>query len=158
MVIKREVMKIYLNKGAAFINSTYFFIDDVSGRDENSEYCILLEEMKGLIKSLAHHFRIGLDDEAYINVFELQDKISIYFYSDSKKDRNTIDKTTNHLVYTMERDWLRSDYPSVLIEKADNLIFYKNYSVEKLESTLKLLYNFVKEKYIPYAKKSLENK
>lgn len=153
---KREVLKILLDRKAAFINSSYYFIDDIEGRHPESEYVDILGDLKEYIDILAKFFDIEYDEKVYLNAIELNDTVEIYLYSDKMIDSNAVKSTTNHLRYRVIRKWNKSDNPIVEIGKVEKLQFWGYNDEYNIKSILLLVYNTIKGRAIPYARKALK--
>ena len=153
---KREVLKILLDRKAAFINSSYYFIDDIEGRHPESEYVDILKDLKEYIDILAKFFDIEYDEKVYLNAIEMNDTVEIYLYSDKMIDSNAVKNTTNHLRYRVIRKWNKSDNPIVEIGKVEKLQFWGYNDEYNIKSILLLVYNTIKGRAIPYARKALK--
>lgn len=153
---KREVLKILLDRKAAFINSSYYFIDDIDGRHPESEYVDILGDLKEYIDILAKFFDIEYDEKVYLNAIEMNDTVEIYLYSDKMIDSNAVKSTTNHLRYRVIRKWNKSDNPIVEIGKVEKLQFWGYNDEYNIKSILLLVYNTIKGRAIPYARKALK--
>ena len=153
---KREVLKILLDRKAAFINSSYYFIDDIKGRHPESEYVDILGDLKEYIDILAKFFDIEYDEKLYLNAIEMNDTVEIYLYSDKMIDNNAVKSTTNHLRYRVIRKWNKSDNPIVEIGKVEKLQFWGYNDEYNIKSILLLVYNTIKGRAIPYARKALK--
>ena len=152
---KREFLKLLLDRKAAFINSSYIFIDDTEGRHPESEYCKILGDLKEFTDILAKFFDIKYDELVYLNAIEMNDTVEIYLYSDKMEDINTVKNTTNHLRYRVIREWNKSDNPIIEIGKVEKLQFWGYNKEYDFKSILMILFNIIKGEAIPYAKKSL---
>lgn len=156
MKFKREFLKLLLDRKAAFINSSYTFIDDTEGRHPESEYCKILDSLKEFTDILAKFFDIKYDELVYLNAIEMNDTVEIYLYSDKMEDKNTVKNTTNHLRYRVIREWNKSDNPIIEIGKVEKLRFWGYNKDYDFKSILMIIFNIIKGEAIPYAKKSLK--
>lgn len=153
---KREVLKILLDRKAAFINSSYTFIDDIEGRHPESEYVDILGDLKEYIDILAKFFDIEYDEKVYLVAIEMNDTVEIYLYSDKMIDSNAVKSTTNHLRYRVIREWDKSNNPIIEIGKVEKLQFWGYNDEYDFKNILLLVYNTIKGRAIPYARKALK--
>ena len=153
---KREVLKILLDRKAAFINSSYYFIDDIEGRHPQSEYVDILGDLKEYIDILAKFFDIEYDERVYLEAIELNDTVEIYLYSDKMIDTNAVKNTTNHLRYRVIREWDKSNNPIIEVGKVEKLQFWGYNDEYDFKNILSLIHNTIKGRAIPYARKALK--